>query len=498
MTETNIIVVDISAKIILDIKISREKYVNQIYNELYPLYFHCNFDLLYEKRIIEPLEKISDISSEPIIILNIVLNIKSTTLHTLDSYIAINTDGKIIDWITGYWRLDNFNCLKDYLNSNYNCLDIITICNIDYYFAILFENGITIIFSHDTKNIVNKFYNVTKIVSTRNQIGLIINNNKLITYNYLGKISKELDNSNELDNIDYKYIYGHKDFFFIIGYQNITIVKYTEEFNFYGTILINKYNISNIVEIYYTLDIPLIAVIKEDSSLISFLIEIKELSENINIKPLDNINSQLLKIQKILNIDVSFVSLTYDYTVFIWGYNEELKKLYLILKNELIDIEDIVVSETHIGILKKNNSIIIISVFNGIYNIIDEHIYVKIISNNRLIFALADDKVYEIDNLQLICIQELNNIKELYTNIIYLVAVSYDNIVYVYDYSNEFCKNYKSLFYQKQILDFKSIRITDYSLIIIKNNNELIEITGNKDENVIFKNISKFIKIAKY
>ena len=182
MTDINITILNCSGESFI-ITISNESYVNQIYNKLYKFYFHCIFVLLYNEIKIYPFEKISDISTSTNMILSIVLylNCKCTLVNNYDinSYIAVNTNGKIIDWQPKYYYnsyLDNIKYLKNYLNSNYNCLTIISICYNNNFTAILFEDGIAIILSSIKAIPINTFYNVIKIVKTTGAIGLIIKN----------------------------------------------------------------------------------------------------------------------------------------------------------------------------------------------------------------------------------------------------------------------------------------------------------------------------------
>jgi len=494
----NVKVVDISAKIIIDVDISKKSYLNQIYNMLYSLYFHCNFDLLFNKKIITPLEKISNLSNESIIIFDIV-TYQKLNFFKLDfnSYLAINNNGLIIDWMPEYQypnndNLNNYNFLKNYLNYNYNCLSIIKICNIIFFHAaVLFENGLLIILCYNKKKIIHIFHNVTKILKTTNIIGILINNNKLITCNYLGQIFKD-DN---LTNLDYKYIYSNSKLFFIIGHQSITIV--THKYYPYPTdkLLILKYNINNIYQIYDNWTSSKIAIIKENNSLLSFNIVINYHIFDGNIILDENIDNPDLKIKKILCIDISFVALTYDNLVFIWGNNKLLIDFYDICKNELVDVEDIVVTNLAIGILKKNNTIIIISIYEKITiyrTCIDiDYTYIKFISTKLNIFGLADNnKVYQIklldSNYSCLHIEIFNDIKELYKSKTDILVVSNDNIIYAYN------PNKNIIYYQQQILDFKSIRIHEHTFIIIRNNGELIKINDNDTDT--FNNIVKFIK----
>ena len=384
--------------------------------------------------------------------------------------------------------------LKLYLNI-YNCLDIISICCVEHLAAILFENGVSIIFNHKVKSIVNTYYNVTKIIKTKNAIGILINDNKLITCNCLGQI---FENS-ELNNLDYKYIYTNYYLFFIVGYFSIIIIKHTYYPNNIDNQLIIKYKISNITEIYYNHKSSLFAAIQENNNLIAFSISntwgdypFKE----IKAIPLDNINNLFLKIKKVLTIDLSFVVITYDDLVFIWGLNTELVNIYNILKNDLIDVDDIVVSKQYIGILKKNNSIILISV-SGSYCFCESYQYVKLISTYYNMFGFSNNhKINQIEitesnnSLILAHIEILNDIKELFSSHTSILAISNNNIIYVYDcYLN-------IIYFKLQILDLKSIRINDCSFIIIKNNNELIRIQYNGKQNYdILNHVVKFIKI---
>ena len=486
--------------------------LNQIYNKLYILYLHCHkIELLCNNKKFLPIHKISDICTETdteivtdtgtgtgtgteTIILNIVVYLKSD-LHQSDYCIAINTDGNIIDCPL-LEQTQRFKYLKHYLNSKYNCLNIISICSNNKFVVVLFDNGQAIKLSYENKEIklLNIFHNVTKIVSTGCTIGIIINDIDLITSDDSNYI-KSLD----ISSLNYKYIYTDVNFFFIINQDFITIV-YRQIFCPNEKQIVVTYPISNINKIYcYCTDI---AAIREDNSVISFNIDISrnELSEKIlNIKPYDDINKEYYKIKKILHIG-EFIALTYDDTVIIWGgHNPELIELYHAIKNNLTNVEDIVIAEEYIGILKKDNSIIVISLISNIYAIYKtQYKYVDIISTDFIIFGFTDDnKVYGIPKPEhsWLPIEIGTNIKEVYANRVDILAISHDNIIYVYKYENYDTTGLISytLYYEKQILDLKSIRVEYNSFIIIKNNGELIGIQYENNNDKIFKDVVKFI-----
>jgi len=508
MENFNVIVVDCNAKEIININIEINSYVNQIYSNgiLFKLYFHCCFKLLYNSRVIEPYEKINDITTDQIIIFNIVSypKLKFFTSN-LNFNIAVNTDGKIIDWIIDYSYyvvsiLDNFYFLKTYLNNNYNCHNIIKICSTESHAGILFEDGLLIILSYKFQTIINTFNNVTKIVKTYNSIGFIINNNKLITF--MSLVKDKIYEIKDLDKKEYININANYDFFFIICKKEIIVIHqiYSYNNNSYTNHmqLIDSYKITNIIEIYDTYDSQLIAAIKEDGYLISFEILttwMESPNNKLSIKPLEYINKLELKIKKIVCISFSFVSLTYNNSVFIWGNNKELIDIFQILQNELIDVIDIVSSHEYIGILRKNNSIIVISL-TGVYKMYNNSCkYDQIISTNYQIFALClDNKVYQIPNPQesINEIKLYNDIKEVYANNISILVISNDNIVYAY---NSYV-NY--IYYKQQHLDLLAIKINQYYFLIISNNGNLIEIKYDDkkiNNSKTFRNILKFIEM---
>ena len=488
MTEVQIKVVNYNGEIILNMYILNTCYLNKIFNKLYKFYFHCYFELVYNNKRVFPLDNINNVSSESIIIFNIVSYFKSN----FNSYVAVNDNGKIIDWLPEYrkhtYNHGTFHFLKDYLNSNYDCLDIVSICCNSAHIAILFENSLAIILRPFSNKIIKSYQNATKIIKTFNEIGIIINNNKLITCNYDNKIFE----TDDLNNLDYKYIYANNTFFFVIGHHSITIVLHMYYLD--SIQLITKYEITDILHLEVAHLLPLIAAIKEDSSLISF--EIKKFNNNLSIKPLEAINKKSLKIKKILNIDNSFVAITYDDIIFIWGHNKELVDFYDVIQNDLICIDDIVVTKEYIGILKKNNSIIIISVINPTYAIYGndelDYKYIKIIATNYKIFGLTDDyKVYEIVGVSksIFHIPKLNNIENIYSNDKDILAISYDNIVYAYKqyYESDYSQATLKMYYCNKILDFKHVRINHNTFIIVTNTYELIEITYNETISSIVK-----------
>lgn len=509
MENYNVIVVDCNAKEIININIKINSYINQIYSnsKLFKLYFHCCFKLLYNDRVIEPYEKINDITTDQIIIFNIVSypKIKFFTSN-FNFNIAVNTDGKIIDWIIDYSYyvvsiLDNFYFLKTYLNNNYNCLNIIKICSTESHAGILFEDGLLIILSYKSQTIINTFNNVIKIVKTYNSIGFIINNNKLITF--MSLIKDKIYEIKDLDKKEYINILANYDFFFIICKKEIIVIHqiYSYNNNSYTNHmqLIDRYEINNIIEIYDTYDSKLIAAIKEDGYLISFeILTICTESQNnkLIINPFEYINKLELKIKKIVCISFSFVSLTYDNYVFIWGNNKELIDIYKVLQKDLIDVIDIVSSREYFLILKKNNIIIVISL-TGVYKIYNDYYeYNQIISTNYQIFVLClDNKVYQIPNPQE-TIKQIKllykDIKEVYANNISILAISNDNIVYVYNSYLDY------IYYKKQHLDLVAIKINQYYFLIISNNGNLIEIKYDDkktNDSKTFNNILKFIKM---
>lgn len=80
-------------------------------------------------------------------------------------------------------------------------------------------------------------------------------------------------------------------------------------------------------------------------------------------------------------IKQTFVSLTNENSILIWGANNKLIELYEELKTKLVDIHEIVVTDNCIGILK----IIVLYLLhiNITYKIIiSKHKYIKIISTN--------------------------------------------------------------------------------------------------------------------
>ena len=408
----------------------------------------------------------------------------------------------MVDLISKYYYnssyFDKINCLKSYLNTNHNCLNIINICCNKIYTAILFEDGVALILSNTAK-IIKTFNNVSKIVKTICAIGIIINNNKLITM-----IQDKIFDTEDLSNLDYKNIYTNAFFMFIIGYKSITIVHHISSYNSNKFQLINKYEINNVNKIFDNCGSSLLAVILNESSLMTFAIGSSwaETPESkLSIIPLTNINDLSLKIRKILCISFSFVVMTWDDNVFIWGDNKKLIELYELLKNKLYDVEDIVVTHECVGILKKNNSIIIMSL-KGTYSIYEDvkiildYSYIKIISTNFQIFVLADNNnIYEIiepnedKNYYYLDIDIniiiLSDIKELYGNNTEILAISNNKIVYAIFKSK--------IYYERQILDLKNVGIYQGTFIIIKNNGDLIEI--NRLYHKSFSSLTKFIKI---
>ena len=505
MEEIIVKVVDCSGKIIFNNKMLFESRVNQIYNSCRLSCFHCEIKLLYNNQIISPLKKISDIiivkTTDLIIIFNIVLYPKNK--YKLLSEIIIDTKGKIIDYsLNNYIQKYNNSKRKfilDFINKNYNCLNIISICNSYYHIAILFEDGMLVIVSYETQNIINIFYNLKKIFKTVKTIVIIINdlqNCKLIIFNEKNEIIG--DNNKELNNLDCIDIYIYNYLIFIISKTYIMIVRNT------NPLCIIKYEINNII-IVYAINIELyrvtnsgflIAAIKEDNCLITFELIYNYDSSKLCIQPFEDIDKQFLKIRKILHIlDESFIAITNDDSIYIWGLNKKLVKLYEELKTQLINVDDIVVSYNSIGILKKDNSIILIIIkqrdiisytvyksFNSKYK------YNKIISTIDEIFALTDNNtVYILENG--VPIEILNNIKDLYTNITNIIAISYDNIVYGYT-------SYKKIYYIQHFSDLKSIKINKENFMIIKNNGELIiiEIKYRNGEVINTENIKTFIE----
>lgn len=80
-----------------------------------------------------------------------------------------------------------------------------------------------IIISYETKNIINIFYNVTKILHTSRLIIIIINDNKLIMSNIEGHIIVLESESKELNILNYINIYVQEYLIiiiFIIKYSN--------------------------------------------------------------------------------------------------------------------------------------------------------------------------------------------------------------------------------------------------------------------------------------
>jgi len=555
MSLINVKVVSISGETIYYATILRDTFINQLYNELYRLFYNCSqIYLLYLGKKISPLTKISQLTiiTDLLIILDIVIIESDCSLWQsyTDIDIAICSKNKIIhrqflprvdDELFNFYYFCNFYNFYNYkkyeeifLTKDYNCLSIVSICDNELNIGILFENGIGIILSScDNPIIINTFHNVTKIVAAYNLIGIIINDNKLIIYYNTKGIFVD---SPDLNNLDYNNIYVDANNFFIVGKQFLTIVKssmYNPE-----NPLIFKYEIQNIdtlhifSESYLDVTYYYIYIINIDKTLILlklkdelttmtvFKDEDKDEDEDENI----NINEQLLKIKKILSIDRTIIFLTYDDIVIICGNNKWLIKCYNLLKNDLGDVEDIVVTSTSLGILKKNNSIIIITI-NGLYTIYTdtchetivsenfyiferkldlEYQYVKIISNQYIICALADNnKVYLISEPKNkydlpTTIELFNNIKKLYANVKDIIAISYENIVYAYRYYKEYNPH---IYYEQQFSDLKSIKINAHNFVIIKNDNNLIEIYYISELNQItvssLTNVSKFIRIYK-
>ena len=519
MTNIIITVVDCSGKIILTNTFLFNASVNKLYCKLYKLYLNCEIKLLYNNQIISPLKKISDIisiTSDTNIIFDIVSYQK--LLQQIDcpqKKFIVNTKGEIIYWANNkYLEIPNYHIIQTLINENYNCLNIISICINKYNIAILFETGIAIILNNITKTIISTFYNVTKIfnIITRHAIAIIVNNlqsYKLIICNKNRQFFAP--NNKELNNLDYKYIYVYKHLFFIINETYITIVKYI-----HGSCKVTKYEIPNIVTLYInylSTEVSLIvAGIKEDNTLISFKVVYGYMNETdykLCVYPLENINNLFLKIRKVLTIRESFISITIDDYIFIWGNNKELLIFYEELKTNLVDIDDIVVSNNSIGILKKNNSIILITIslrntidYSIFYSISDDSKYVKIISTFDGIGVLDNNnKVYLIQQYKL-PIEILNNIKKVYSNNLHIIAISNDNIVYAYDAKCD-------ITYCSQFPDFKSFIINHFNFIIIKNNNELVILEPNdkyKDDEsdsiihppfiyTICTDVAKFIKV---
>lgn len=169
----------------------------------------------------------------------------------------------------------------------FSCLNIINIyCN-DIYATILFENGQLFILCFRTKSHIITIKNVSKVIKTRNVIGIIINNSKLIIYSNTDL--KHVIEYLNLSSIDFKDIYANSDFFFVIGEDAISI------FNPYCPIpkYIIKYKINNIFQIYDTRNSSIIATIKEDYTLTSFIIETND-ETGISINPFEDIYKQTL------------------------------------------------------------------------------------------------------------------------------------------------------------------------------------------------------------
>ena len=512
MKEVTIQVFDCGGNKIFDKNMSSDNRLNQIYIQLYKLYFYCKINLLYNKQIMPPFKKINDITTDLVIIFDIAICYKLVQLDdNLILDIAINTQNKISEIIYSYNNfipgcLVNLRAITNFINKNYNCLNIISICHNYYHTAILFEDKTLIIVNNYTCyfydsgfssiNIIATFDNVTKIITTAQTFGIIINDTEFIKFDKEKKFHKYED----LTNIDYKYIYVIGNLFFIISQEFITIV-YTQHLS------IVQYKINNINKIYYTPQFGVngvIAAIKENGCLILFKILP---NYKLSIYPFENINNYPIK--KILSIESLFVIITHDDNVFIYSNYEWIIERYELIKNKLKDVNDIVISVSTklIGILKKNNDIIILSStsLNIIFEQIEplySNIYKQIISTNYNIFLLANNnKVYKIQKQTLFKtdvapIEILDNIKEFYSNYIDLIAISYDNIVYASQFPG-------GLYYKQQFLDLKAIKINKYTFIIIKNNNELIKIDFRKNEGIAtnevittnFNDTIKFITI---
>jgi len=183
------------------------------------------------------------------------------------------------------------------------------------------------------------------------------------------------------------------------------------------------------------------AAIKEDNSLIILKLVYERSSKTLFIETLEHINEQVIKIRKILSIedDAVFIAITIDDSFYINGFNQNLIELCNQLKDKLVNIDDIVLSYNAIGILKKDNSIILIKMeqnniisFNIYESINSKYIYNKIISTYDKILALTSDKkVYILkDRLP---IELFNNIQEVYVNHTDIILISTDNIVYAYN-----------------------------------------------------------------
>ena len=161
------------------------------------------------------------------------------------------------------------------------------------------------------------------------------------------------------------------------------------------------------------------------------------------------------------------IVITYDDILYIWGINTKLLVLYKELKTKLVDIDNIVVSYNSIGILKKDNSIILITMeqwYTISYTIYEsdysKYKYEQIFLNKNDILTLTDNnKVYLLPKydefaLTSIPVEILNNIKEVYVNINDMIAISYDNIVYAYR------AIYSNIYYKQQFVNnLKSIKI---------------------------------------
>ena len=359
-----------------------------------------------------------------------------------------------------------------------------------------------IIISYKTQNIINTLYNVIKIFKIYSSIIIIINEfpnyfSKLIISDRKGKIIGLEEK--ELNNLDYIDIYINDNVIFIINKTYIIIVRNTEEES--NPLCILKYKINNITTLYsiiiysnYNSGSYIIAAIKEDNSLISFKLFYDKFNKLLYIEQLEDINKQFLKIKKILFIkNEVFITLTNDNAIHIWGVNDKLIELYKKLQPQLLNIEDIVVSYHTIGILKKDNSIILISVRHiscHIYESFDsKYKFEQIMTSSYEIFALTDNnKVYLLQYNILIPIEIFNNIKKIYTNNSNIIAISHDNIVYAYN------SIYKKIYYMLQINNLKSIKINKDNFVIIKSNEEIIIIDKNYID-LTLKDVVKFIEV---
>lgn len=512
MTEIFVIVINVNGDKVFRETLSNNIFLNYVYTSLGQSYLDCKIKLLYNGQIISPLKKICDITPDLIIIFDLLAYPELHEIGTQNVYqdlsiapegigelLIVNSKGKIIkDPYNSFLNYYDFQC---FIDKNYNSLKIISIISISSCYVTLFEDGMLIIYCCENNTIINTFYNILEIVSSNELLIIINTNNKLIIY----QKNHIIINSNKLNNLELKKIYVIKNFIFIINNTDITIVQIDIENN--NELLIIKHEINNIDRLYVmTLEkssynnscSQIILAITENYTLISFTLCFNYVSQILSIQPLEDINNQLLKIKKILIIrnNSSFIVLTYNDTIYIWSQHVKLLEFYKEYQHTLVNIEDIVISDEAIGILKKDNTILLIEMYNyesftiTMYESTDM-LYQKIITiidklfiltdNNKVLLLKKDGNPKEI----------LNNIKKICNSPFYILAVSYDNIVYVYDTT---CETVKFI---TQYDNLRTITCNNYMTIIL-NDGHVIIISFDKYYTLIthkLKDVVKFIKV---